>query len=55
MAQTHKQFLAQAAKRRQAAVRLYNKGKTQQEIADKYGVKRQRVSQWLQHEAKKAG
>ena len=55
MSTDYKQFIADAAKRRARAVKLYKggKGKTQQEIADLMGVKRQRVGQWLNHERNK--
>lgn len=53
MATAQERFMAQAAKRRAQAVKLREKGKTLQEIGDKMGVSRQRVSQWLALESRK--
>lgn len=55
MLSKHQKAMAAYAKRRNTAVALYAKGKTQQDIATKMGVTRQAVSAWLKREVRKAG
>ena len=55
MLSRHEKAMEAYQKRRNKAVLLRSKGKTQQEIATKMGVTRQAVSAWLKRETRKAG
>lgn len=53
MSDQYLNFIKESAKRRKQAYRMYGDGKTQGFIANKFGVSRQRVGQWIKQEAKK--